>query len=424
MKIFWKLAGVDPTTMEACPWSDRFYAALMGVVVVASSIGIFILTFDALEYIVPEGSYHTTATLFFSLLITTLVTAQNTAALNKAWVDRESTLWQRLLMALLLVAMLGALTLISFFHSEIASKIDEIYRQDNAALYQQANKAISDYDMTHVKPYEERLLGLQEKFNHMKSEQVESSTGEFESVLESFAERKHGLEREIKDSEQERNLLGEEKKDATTAYKKASELFQCEKNGWGEVMFGGETLYCSDTPGMGSRANGYRKDMAQALASLDEIKKRRLALETRIARLKDKRMELIAKSGDIKREMAKLKHRKNTLVQLQAEIDQVRHDLEKAKRSYQLFKEKAYEDIKESPDYRPLKKDLIAQFRALIALLSEEKTMLYFAIFLSIGIVYFELMPILIKIFYAPRSMYSMLQRKKMDLEEEWFAIG
>ncbi len=406
-RLFWRIAGVDPVSLEDCPNTDRIWAAQLGFSLVLNFLLLFGLTFYSVGYFLPELY----ARSLVAFVVASVLTMFDRALFQFDWftvallqdareLDRRATflqgfltvarpLWRlslRLLISLAIAYTLSVFAEIAVFDSVIRERMVAENYQDNG-------------------PYRDRLANFEKELGEQRAvltRKIAALEGEIDVAQRGFVSpaqqdeydllRMNAAETRARVAALEVTLGGNEER----------------IRGMNEDIYA-ERLGLKDKPHRSGRPGcepgSVCFDLVRTVKEIREtnagLRKDVEALQARAQALDDKASDFLKQrnvSGD---ELIATKRKE--IATLQAEVSAFDG------RRAGLLSSHA-EELKRDGTYRQLRDDPMIRIRVLDELRRDPvrgPAITEMSYLIRAFIAFLELAPVLAKIFFAPPTVYS-----------------
>jgi len=428
--LLWKLAAVDPKTMQESSASDQIFASMMGMLVLASGVVIFLASYDAFMYLTPEGFGGWLLSVVLSLIVTAIMVLFNVLMLHHSWIKKKDSASKKLsvrtFVSLLFNASLGILLLFSVFGDTIKMQQEKFYREDNKMFIEKRDRDIRDNFERTVQPLVQKMEALQRKHQQLlESHAKETQTPQvLQKRLEALRGRLALLEKDINVTQarmkEEQQIL----RNAKANFERYSQLYQCESNGWGKVVINGKEELCSTKEGEGERTEDYTQNKRMAESEIKTSRTSLQKLNQQLQTLQSQYRDTMNKKDEVGLKIEALKQQERELKDIERQLQETNQQLQNAQKRHQAFKKEADEAMRNDPEFREKRDDVLTMFRALFALFADEKDgpgVAAVALIILVMMVLLEMIPVVAKtmLFDPKRSEYAALQQEYMDIVQK-----
>lgn len=353
-----------------------------------------------------------------------------------SWAGNTKNIGFRLLLSLFLAYGFSSFLELKFYESELLTFMQKKHFQENRQYYDDMHAFAGKLD--------DEMKRLSDKREMLKQKitAVESGVAGDDAVLKRYKKQLHQVEiahqKAISDLESSyaakrkklediRRPIAKQMEQIQQSYDALELKYQAEVGGLKEIELNGKVIRASGIPTEGRRAKFYKKRMQQLkrdmqhiagkLNKLDVKQQSLLEAETEKKRTLERRYaqkreqiahEIVAYK---KASQARLQDNAKTIrSDLQKELDRITKRLEDIETNKHQYVLQHYREVMRSPAFVPFRDGPISRLMAMEKLKQEPgigKEIAYFSIMIKALLVFFEIAPILSKLFFGPPTVYA-----------------
>ena len=323
----------------------------------------------------------------------------------------------RLLISICVAIALSTFLELRIFESSIIEILKKEHTNENKVLYENYTKQVNALDENIKKLQDDKNNAQDRLIKLQKGIRIDEDTPE---ILKDLADENKRLDEELG------KQISPIQKDLTELQKRQRELKQQRdeylRKAQAEISGNPENMPdITSIPGCGQRCKYYQEQAEIVKNSIieneAEINRIRTEIEEIRADISSQRRQLqvdYGSRGNISLSQTKTEQRQSLIEEARSAFEGANTRLKEAQENKPKQRERLQKELQENPDYRSFQAGPIARLRAFSIMKEDEKhgqTNLIFSLWVKAFVIFLEVIPVIVKMFFSPPSIYGMKLR-------------